>query len=292
MRYWPPSSYCGRASRRRGCPTLSSHTDVGRPRGASLLSAPPRSCPHFRPTGLADLGPLRLLLAPGGRPLQDICDDAVNRLGNAPATGDAVLLLARTGVFPADQVASWDLDNQPESVGQARARTRRRLATWGVDDETAYTTELIVSELVTNAIRYGAPTRATASDQRPHPDVRGARQQPLRTTRSSRPHGGRGRPRPVHLRATQRGLGRPQHLRHRRQNRVGRTASSSAAPGDRDCLTRCCLTSCRASTHVETCARSSSHLHPVRALALTHSRPPAGSSRVRVGVPPRGGTPT
>ncbi|WEP00020.1 ATP-binding protein [Streptomyces sp. FXJ1.172] len=42
-------------------------------------------------------------------------------------------------------------------MGQARARTRRRLATWGVDDETAYSTELIVSELVTNAIRYGAP---------------------------------------------------------------------------------------------------------------------------------------
>ncbi|MFD3492885.1 SpoIIE family protein phosphatase [Streptomyces sp. NPDC058690] len=107
--------------------------------------------------GSADLDPLRRLLAPGRRPLQDICDDAVDRLGNAPVTGDAVLLLARTGGFPADQVAGWALDDQPESVGQARARTRRRLATWGVDDETAYTTELIVSELVTNAIRYGAP---------------------------------------------------------------------------------------------------------------------------------------
>ncbi|WP_329158506.1 ATP-binding protein [Streptomyces sp. NBC_01717] len=102
-------------------------------------------------------GPPPAAVGPRPGALQDICDDAVNRLGNAPATGDAVLLLARTGVFPADQVASWDLDNQPESVGQARARTRRRLATWGVDDETAYTTELIVSELVTNAIRYGAP---------------------------------------------------------------------------------------------------------------------------------------
>lgn len=31
------------------------------------------------------------------------------------------------------------------------------METWGVDEETAFTTELIVSELVGNAIRHGAP---------------------------------------------------------------------------------------------------------------------------------------
>ncbi|MFE6756839.1 SpoIIE family protein phosphatase [Streptomyces sp. NPDC057684] len=107
--------------------------------------------------GPADLDSLRRLLVPGRRPLQDICDDVVNRLGSGAPSGDAVLLLARAGGFPTDRVATWDLDNQPVAVGQARERTRRRLAMWGVDDETAYTTELIVSELVTNAIRYGAP---------------------------------------------------------------------------------------------------------------------------------------
>ncbi|WP_406165551.1 ATP-binding protein [Streptomyces sp. NBC_00996] len=39
----------------------------------------------------------------------------------------------------------------------ARSRTGRQLAAWGVDDETAFNTELIVSELVTNAVRYGSP---------------------------------------------------------------------------------------------------------------------------------------
>ncbi|MEU9479433.1 SpoIIE family protein phosphatase [Streptomyces sp. NPDC048191] len=107
--------------------------------------------------GPADLGSLHRLLVHGPRPLQDICDDAANRLGDNAPTGDAVLLLARTSGFPADQVATWDLDNRPEAVSQARARTRHRLARWGVDDETAYSTELIVSELVTNAIRHGAP---------------------------------------------------------------------------------------------------------------------------------------
>lgn len=32
-----------------------------------------------------------------------------------------------------------------------------RLDAWGVDEETAFTTELIVSELVGNAVRYGTP---------------------------------------------------------------------------------------------------------------------------------------
>ncbi|MEU2622980.1 ATP-binding protein [Streptomyces sp. NPDC007157] len=49
------------------------------------------------------------------------------------------------------------MESRPEAVGQARAGARRQLGTWGVHDETTYTTELIVSELVTNAIRYGAP---------------------------------------------------------------------------------------------------------------------------------------
>ncbi|MFF2167335.1 SpoIIE family protein phosphatase [Streptomyces sp. NPDC058175] len=107
--------------------------------------------------GSTDLDSFRRMLVPGERPLQDICDDIAKRLDSGAPTGDAVLLLARAGDFPADQVASWDFDSRPETVGQARARTRRRLDTWGVDDETAFTTELIVSELVTNAIRYGAP---------------------------------------------------------------------------------------------------------------------------------------
>lgn len=75
--------------------------------------------------GPTDLDCFRRLLVPGERPLQDICDDIVKRLDSDAPTGDAVLLLARTGDFPADQVAAWDFDNRPETVGQARARTRQ-----------------------------------------------------------------------------------------------------------------------------------------------------------------------
>jgi PAS domain S-box-containing protein len=100
---------------------------------------------------------LRRVLAHGDRPLQDLCDDVLYRLGNDTRHGDIILLLARTHPFPADQVAAWHLDHHPKAVAAARTHTQRQLTQWGVDEEIAYATEMIVSELVTNAIRYGTP---------------------------------------------------------------------------------------------------------------------------------------
>ncbi|MFF3817540.1 SpoIIE family protein phosphatase [Streptomyces bluensis] len=66
---------------------------------------------------------------------------------------DVVLLLARTRRLDADRVAYWDLPSDPALVAQARRITIRQLGAWGLG-ELAFTTELIVSELVTNAIRH------------------------------------------------------------------------------------------------------------------------------------------
>jgi len=65
------------------------------------------------------------------------------------------LLLARTRALHADQVAAWSLPSDPAIVADARAQASRQLAAWGLEDA-AFVTELVVSELVTNAIRYGA----------------------------------------------------------------------------------------------------------------------------------------
>ncbi|MFF4212414.1 SpoIIE family protein phosphatase [Streptomyces sp. NPDC001796] len=100
---------------------------------------------------------LRRVLAHSERPLQDLCDDVLYRLRNDIGHSDVVLLLARTHPFPADQVAAWHLDHHPQAVAAARTHARHQLVLWGVDEETAYTTEMIVSELVTNAVRYGTP---------------------------------------------------------------------------------------------------------------------------------------
>jgi anti-sigma regulatory factor (Ser/Thr protein kinase) len=116
----------------------------------SILPAAPSGDP-------GDQGPLRRILADAGRPLQDLCDDVVYSLRDGPRPGDAVLALARTRVFPPGQTGTWQFGPDPQAAGRARAHVRRKLAAWKVDEEAAQATELIVSELVTNAIRYGAP---------------------------------------------------------------------------------------------------------------------------------------
>ncbi|MEU3047308.1 sodium/proline symporter PutP [Streptomyces sp. NPDC006984] len=102
-----------------------------------------------------DIGLSRLgdTLAERGPALGDIGRKAVDALLVGPPSDDAALLLARTKGLPPDQVASWDLPSDPAAVAQARTLAGRQLAEWGMD-ELAFTTELIVSELVTNGIRH------------------------------------------------------------------------------------------------------------------------------------------
>ncbi|MFD4786906.1 SpoIIE family protein phosphatase [Streptomyces sp. NPDC058459] len=96
---------------------------------------------------------LEQTLASPARPLRELCDDAVYRM--APSRDDdAVLLLARTRTLPEENVADWTLPAEPSVVHMARRLVGRQLAAWHLG-EAAYTTGLIVSELVTNAIRYG-----------------------------------------------------------------------------------------------------------------------------------------
>ncbi|GAA0683377.1 SpoIIE family protein phosphatase [Kitasatospora atroaurantiaca] len=67
---------------------------------------------------------------------------------------DVTLLLARTRVLPTDDTAAWDLDPEPAAVSRIREAVAEQLERWGLDS-LVFTTELVVSELVTNAIRYG-----------------------------------------------------------------------------------------------------------------------------------------
>ncbi|RAG84959.1 histidine kinase [Streptacidiphilus pinicola] len=77
--------------------------------------------------------------------------------GPAPqGRDDVVLLVARTDVLPPEQVAEWDVPSDPAAVGPVRNACVKQLAEWGLE-EISFNTELILSELITNAIRYGAP---------------------------------------------------------------------------------------------------------------------------------------
>ncbi|MGA5117779.1 ATP-binding protein [Streptomyces pseudogriseolus] len=64
------------------------------------------------------------------------------------------LLLARTRALGPDTEASWTLDGDPRAVRTVRTLAARRLAEWGLDG-LVDVTELIVSELTTNAVRHG-----------------------------------------------------------------------------------------------------------------------------------------
>ncbi|MGW3738966.1 SpoIIE family protein phosphatase [Streptomyces sp. NPDC005148] len=85
--------------------------------------------------------------------LQDMCDALMNSLLPDNPVDDALLLLARTRSLGPDQTASWILPHEPESAAAARRLVAGQLNDWDLGDLT-FSTELIASELVTNAVRY------------------------------------------------------------------------------------------------------------------------------------------
>ncbi|RST19191.1 PAS domain S-box protein [Streptomyces sp. WAC05374] len=104
----------------------------------------------------AELAALHTVLADHRTPLDDLCDRIVATLLPGPVEDDAALLLVRTRTLDSHEVAAWDLADDPEAVGRARALATGQVDAWGLDGELSFTTELVVSELVTNAIRYAS----------------------------------------------------------------------------------------------------------------------------------------
>ncbi|MDQ0584962.1 SpoIIE family protein phosphatase [Streptomyces rishiriensis] len=104
-------------------------------------------------------GGLRLLnetLAAYSDSLDETCDRILHALlPSGGAADDVALLLARTRGLPASQVATWDIPADPSLVAPIRKQAVDQLSRWGLS-EASFTTELVVSELVTNAIRYGS----------------------------------------------------------------------------------------------------------------------------------------
>ncbi|MGW3208068.1 SpoIIE family protein phosphatase [Streptomyces sp. NPDC001135] len=103
--------------------------------------------------GMSQLGEV---LAHTGEDLDAVCASTVRQLVPVPQPDDIALLLTRTHALGTDRVASWDVTADPAAVGVLRAQATRQVEDWGLG-ELAVTTELVVSELVTNAIRYATP---------------------------------------------------------------------------------------------------------------------------------------
>ncbi|MGW5638810.1 SpoIIE family protein phosphatase [Streptomyces sp. NPDC003832] len=96
-----------------------------------------------------------------GRPSADDLPSLAQALmaysGGRPYRDDAALLLASPSRLAEDAVASWEFPADPAAVASAREAATGKLADWGLEGN-SFVTELVVSELVTNAVRYaGGP---------------------------------------------------------------------------------------------------------------------------------------
>ncbi|MFI6770451.1 SpoIIE family protein phosphatase [Streptomyces sp. NPDC050355] len=103
----------------------------------------------------AGLEALCAALAGPDRTPEDTCATVMRSLLPAGSTDDVALLVARTRRLDPAHVAEWDVPRDPAAVGPVRNDCVRQLTDWGLQ-HIAFGTELILSELVTNAIRYGA----------------------------------------------------------------------------------------------------------------------------------------
>ncbi|WP_169807925.1 ATP-binding SpoIIE family protein phosphatase [Actinomadura hibisca] len=98
---------------------------------------------------------LRGQLAGASTDLAATCDAVLEALGQAVPADDIALVAVGCDGIPAADVATWRLPAEPSMVPRARAQAAERLAAWGLDELTD-TVELLVSELVTNALVHGA----------------------------------------------------------------------------------------------------------------------------------------
>jgi anti-sigma regulatory factor (Ser/Thr protein kinase) len=102
------------------------------------------------------LAALRDYLSGPPQPLESVCQTLIDGLGaGRPRDDDIALLAVRFKGIPKDDVISWTFDALPVRVRHSRELVREALATWGLS-HLADTVELLVSELVTNAVRHGA----------------------------------------------------------------------------------------------------------------------------------------
>ncbi|MFC6935201.1 SpoIIE family protein phosphatase [Actinomadura yumaensis] len=101
------------------------------------------------------LARLQNIFGPGSteRPMEDLAKATLAGVYADHHRDDIAVLIARLNRLPEDRRASWTLPSDPAAVRRARGLVRSRLDEWGLGDLT-YTTELLASELITNALRY------------------------------------------------------------------------------------------------------------------------------------------
>ncbi|MFF4345648.1 SpoIIE family protein phosphatase [Kitasatospora sp. NPDC001540] len=96
----------------------------------------------------------RAALAAGSERIEELCDQVLDELNPHHGEDDIALLMAKVKALPRGSVGDWRLPPEPTSVAKAREAACGWLLERGLD-ELVDTSELLVSELVTNALRHG-----------------------------------------------------------------------------------------------------------------------------------------
>jgi GAF domain-containing protein/anti-sigma regulatory factor (Ser/Thr protein kinase) len=101
------------------------------------------------------LARLRGIFGPGSptKPLEDLCKATLEGVYSDHQRDDIAVLIARLRRLPEDNYASWTLAPKLTSVREARSVLAEPMKRWDLEDMIP-TTELLVSELVTNAVKY------------------------------------------------------------------------------------------------------------------------------------------
>ncbi|NEE15862.1 SpoIIE family protein phosphatase [Streptomyces sp. SID7499] len=86
--------------------------------------------------------------------LQHAARRIVSTLAPAPQRDDVTLLLARMIGYRKEDTATWRLPARSDAPARARTQVAELLRRWGTRDETRDNALLLVSELVTNAVRF------------------------------------------------------------------------------------------------------------------------------------------
>ncbi|MFG3063968.1 SpoIIE family protein phosphatase [Streptomyces sp. NPDC048231] len=105
-----------------------------------------------------DVGIARLadvLAANAALPPDEMCEAVVDAMVDGHPADDIALLVAATRSTGADRYASWSVPRDPAAVAPVRNAVVAQIEEWNLPELT-FATELIASELMTNAIRYTA----------------------------------------------------------------------------------------------------------------------------------------
>ncbi|MFE0040953.1 SpoIIE family protein phosphatase, partial [Streptomyces sp. NPDC059018] len=101
------------------------------------------------------LAALHHALAGPGRSPEATCATVVEALVPDRPRDDIALLVARTHRLDPTRIAEWQVPRDPAAVGPVRAACVRRIREWGLA-QVDFAAELVLSELITNAIHYGS----------------------------------------------------------------------------------------------------------------------------------------